>query len=90
MECLLAGQCEKLIGIEDQDLRARCERTEIPAHGPTILCRALCHVLPTLRQLGGDGSEMAVEVVMLRHEVMVRVARLHGARCLLPIGPSSQ
>jgi len=37
----------------------------------TFVYRAFCRVLQILRQLGGDRTELAVEVVMLRHEVMV-------------------
>jgi transposase InsO family protein len=37
----------------------------------TFLYRAFCRILQILRRLGRDRTELAVEVVMLRHEVMV-------------------
>jgi transposase InsO family protein len=37
----------------------------------TFFYRAFCRVLQILRRLGRDRTELAVEVVMLRHEVMV-------------------
>jgi transposase InsO family protein len=37
----------------------------------TFFYRAFCRVLQVLRRLGRDRTELAVEVVMLRHEVMV-------------------
>src|SRR5271170_4443096 len=37
----------------------------------TFIYRAFCRVLQVLRRLGRDRTELAVEVVMLRHELMV-------------------
>ena len=37
----------------------------------TFLYRAFCHLLQIVRRLRRDRMELAVEVVMLRHEVMV-------------------
>jgi hypothetical protein len=47
------------------------EGPRCPAHGTFVYRAFFCRVLQILRRLGGDRTELAVEVVMLRHEVMV-------------------
>ena len=70
----LAGWCgcQKRIQVEDQDFRTRLRKDQdSQPMALTFLYGAFCRVLQILRRLGGDRTEMAVQVVMLRHEVMV-------------------
>ena len=52
-------------------------------HGAVFLYLAFVRTLQLLRLARGDGDELAIEVVMLRHEVAVRcsAARWPVRRC---------
>jgi len=52
-------------------------RGEHPAMTPSFLYRAFCRVLQIIRLIGRRGTDLAIEVVMLRHELAVLRRQVH-------------